>query len=142
MSTEYSDRRIRDILTKVNGNAKLAEQAIMNLLTRDPNFVLSLVEPYLNGIIAHAIDRARKGTGIKEPATKKTVAQEPLHKRTVGTAKPAQRPQNIPSSNMDGLLAAMAKQFEANSKPAQPGDKKVSQKHLQAMQALIKNPKK
>lgn len=135
MSTEYSERRVCEILLKANGQSKLAEQAVHNLIARDPQFLLSLTQPYLNRIIAHAIDRARKGTNTTEPAKK------PLPKRTMASAsKPAARP--ISGNAMDGVMALLAKQFEKKSgdAPAQ-GKSKVSQNHLKAMQALIRNNK-
>lgn len=134
MSTEYSDRKTREILSKVNGQAKLAEQAMRALCERDPLFLQNLVEPYLNGIIAHAIDRARKPTGLKEPK-----AAAPLPKKAAAPrqAKP------LPSGGMGNLMQALAKSFEQNTpKDQPPAGKKVSQKHVDAMNALIKHRKK
>jgi len=133
MSTEYSDRKIKEIMAKVNGQAKLAEQAVMALIQRDPQFLQSLVTPYLNGIVSHGIERARKSTGIKEPA----VAPQPLPKKVL-----APRPQLKPvaGNTMDNLMKALAKGFEEDA-PKEASGNKVSQNHIDALKAMIK-PKK
>jgi len=130
MSTEYSDRKTREILTKVNGQAKLAEQAIQALIQRDPAFLQSLVEPYINGIILHAIERNRKPAGVKEPKV------APAMPKTT-TKRPAPAPQAV-AKNLDSMMNAWAKSFEKDTPQPTPGGKKVSAKHLEAMQALIK----
>ncbi|MDB5478299.1 MAG: hypothetical protein JWM96_794 [Alphaproteobacteria bacterium] len=136
MSTEYSDRKTREILAKVNGQGKLAEQAVIALTQRDPQFLQSLVAPYLNGIILHAIERVRKQSGSKDaPAVKipAPVARQPIPKKAV-PAKP------ISSNGMDNMMQALAASFEKNSiaNAAPPADAgKVSQSHVEAMRALI-----
>jgi hypothetical protein len=131
MSTEYSDRKIKEILTKVNGQAKLAEQAITTLAQRDLQFLHSLVFPYLNGIISHGIERARKSTGVKEPAQSSA-----LPKRTM-SSKPMPKPAPMSGNTMDNLMKAWAKGFEKDA-PAAPSTAAVSKSHLAAMNALIK----
>lgn len=116
-------------MSKVNGQGKLAEQAVTVLLQRDPIFLQSLVHPYLDGIVMHAIERARKATGIKEP---KAVA--PLPKKTLAP-KPA-----VSSNMMDNLMKALAKGFEDQT-PAKPGAKKVSQNHIDVLTSLVKKKK-
>lgn len=119
-------------MARVNGQGKLAEQAIATLMQRDPIFLQSLVAPYINGIVIHAIERARKSTGVKEPGPEIS-----LPKKTVFTKKPLPA-QAAPSGNaMDNLMKAWAKGFEQNGAPA-PATDKVSSKHMEAMQALIK----
>lgn len=138
MSTEQIDRKIKDILTKTHGQGKLAEQAIRTLVQKDHAFLLGLVEPYLSGIILHGIERARKGTGLKEPAAVPSApAKTPMPKVA---AKPKPSPE-FSGSAVDGLMKAWAKKFEADA-PTETSSKKVSQKHIDAMSALIKNPGK
>ncbi len=132
MSTEYSDRKIKEILTKVNGQTKLAEQAIATLAQRDPQFLHSLVFPYLNGIVLHGIERARKGTGLKD-----TPSQE-LPKRTMTPKAPAPKPAPMSGNTMDNLMKAWAKGFEKDAPTAPPSTASVSKSHLAAMNALIK----
>lgn len=136
MTPEQADRKIKEILTKTHGQSKLAEQAIHQLIEKDHGFLLSLVQPYLNGIILHGIERARKSTGLREPAGPKTAA--PLPKTA---AKPKAAPQ-FSGNAVDGLMKAWAKKFENETPASEQGAKKVSQKHLDAMSALVKNPGK
>jgi hypothetical protein len=128
MSTEYSDRKIREILSKTNGQGKLAEQAIAVLIQRDPGFLQDLVTPYLNGIILHAIERARKPTGLKEP---KTTAPLPKKAATPKSAPP------VSTNTMDNLMKAWAKGFEQDE-PPKPGAKKVSQSHIDVLKSMVK----
>jgi hypothetical protein len=131
MSTEYSDRKIKEIMSKVNGQGKLAEQAVTVLLQRDPVFLQSLVHPYLDGIILHAIERARKATGIKEPK-----ASKELPKRTLASKPAAQKP-SVSNNTMDNLMKAWAKEFEDDA-PQKPGAPKVSQNHIDVLKSLVK----
>lgn len=133
MSTEYSDRKIKELLAKTNGQSKLAEQAIHTLAQRDLVFLHSLVQPYLNGIISHAIERAHKSTGIKKnvpsPLPRKAVPQPP-----VAASK-------LMSGNaMDNLMKAWASKFETDE-PQNTGCNKVSQNHIDVLKSLVK-PKK
>lgn len=136
MSTEYSDRKIKEILARVNGQGKLAEQAIVTLVQRDPQFLLSLVHPYLSGIILHGIERARKQPAGAAPSP--VTRPQPLPKKTA-TAKAA--PKAVSGNTMDNLMKALAKGFDEQSDtPAAKGKTpgKVSQSHLDALQAMIK----
>lgn len=131
MSTEYSDRKIKEIMAKVNGQAKLAEQAVLALAQRDPQFLFSLVQPYLNGIVSHGIDRARKSTGIKEP----TVQELPKK-----TASSKASPKPVSGNTMDNLMKALAKGFDQDT-PKQNAGTKVSQNHIDVLKSMVK-PKK
>lgn len=136
MSTEYSDLRIKEILSKVNGQGKLAEQAVIALTQRDAMFLQSLVTPFLGGIIAHSIERNRKQSGIAVPPP---IRQSPLPK--VAVKKPAASAKQLPTTSMDEMMKAWAKKFEQteNAEPV-PAGQKVSQSHLDAMKALaVKN---
>ena len=133
MSTEYADRKVKDILTKAKGNAKLTEQAVLTLIERDQKFLLSLTEPYLSGIIAHAIERGRKQANIKTTTI-------PAPKTSPLLQKPAKSKTKAPSTegSLDKALKAWAEGFdktESKEKPKTTG--KVSQKHMDAMNALV-----
>lgn len=114
-------------MAKVNGQSKLAEQAIFALTQRDPLFLQSLVHPYLNGIILHGVERSRKTSGIKEP-----VAPKEFPKKAVPSPA-AKKP--VSGNMLDNLMKELAKGFDAE---LQQGSKKVSQNHINAMQSLIK----
>jgi hypothetical protein len=131
MNTEYSDRKIKEIMSKVNGQGKLAEQAVMALLQRDPIFLQSLVEPYLDGIILHAIERARKASGLKEPKPSRELPKKVLPSKT--SEKPT-----VSNNTMDNLMKAWAKEFEDNAPQPKPGAKKVSQSHIDVLTSMMK----
>jgi hypothetical protein len=134
MSTEYADRKVKDILTKAKGNAKLTEQAILTLIERDQKFLLSLTEPYLSGIIAHAIERGRKQANIKltQPAPLKP---SPLLTKTP-KGKVAVKP--LAESSLDKALKVWAEGFDKTEIKDRPKtNSKVSQKHMDAMNALV-----
>lgn len=132
MDNAFVDRKIKDILTKAKGQGKLTEQAVRTLLARDPQFLQALVDPYLDGIIAHAIERARRAVGSAESSiTKKSAA---LPKKTLPP-----KPHSAPARALDNLLDAWAKKFDQTPAPP-PATKgaKVSSRHLDAMKSLIK----
>lgn len=132
MSTEYADRITKEILAKVNGQSKLAEQAMLTLVKRDPKFLQSLVEPYLSGIILHAIER------VKKPASS---ASAPSATRTAMPKverKPVSAPRDIPAKGLDGMMKAWAKSFDKDAPPPSTDGKKVSANHIKALQAMIK----
>lgn len=132
MSTDYSDQKIREIMGKVNGQGKLAEQAIRTLITRDAVFLQSLVSPYLGGIVAHGIERARKQTGMVEPKPQPMPQAKAQAKSSPG----------VSTSAMNGLMDALAKGFEKNSLPQKEATKTggVSKAHLDAIAAMaVKN---
>lgn len=135
MSTEYARRITKEILSKVNGQGKLAEQAIRTLITRDPKFLQSLVEPYLDGIILHAIERARKPQDRQTAASGTGAMPKVTRKPATASQAPAQK---LSGKGMDGLMAAWAKSFEKDAPPAGRDSKKVSASHLAAIQALVK----
>ena len=128
------DRKIKDILAKAKGQAKLTDQAVRTLIERDHKFLLELVTPYLDGIIAHSIDRARKATGIAEPtAPVHKKKPEPLPKVVKKAKAPAK---SLPAGGLDGLLDAWAKKFDVEEKPT--NGKKVSSRHIDAIKAISK----
>lgn len=129
MTKEYAAQKTKEIMIKVQGQSKLAEQALLSLAQKDHAFLFSLVQPYLNGIITHAIERARgrsESPRKPEAATPKTAPKRPA------TARP------MPATGMDNVMAAWAKSFEQGQAPQKAEGQKVSSEHLNAMQALIK----
>src|SRR4051812_20798505 len=109
MSTEYADRKVKDILTKAKGNAKLTEQAVLTLIGRDHKFLLSMTEPYLSGIIAHAIERGRKQGNVKTTQPTPTAKTSPLLQKP--KPKTAARPISAEGS-LDKALKAWAEGFD------------------------------
>ncbi len=133
MSTEYADRITKEILAKVNGQNKLAEQAMLTLIKRDPQFLQSLVEPYLNGIILHAIERVKKpASRTSAPVAARSAAMPKVER------KPAPAPRDIPAKGLDGMMKVWAKSFDKDAPAPSADGKKVSANHIKALQAMIK----
>ncbi len=119
--------RIQEIFRKSGGQNKLTETAIRTLIARDPAFLLSLVEPYLGGIIAHAIERARKEP-TPRPAVKREVS--PLPKKTVKAKAPSK-------DALKDVFDSLAKNF-SDTEEAPKKQKQASQEHVKTMQAIAK----
>ena len=91
MSTSSSrrgaaDDRLREIIAQARGDRAEAERLLKIAIDRDPVFLRGLVEPFLPGIIAHALSRI-----TPQPAS-------PVQ----GTPAP------LGGAGMDSLLRAMA----------------------------------
>ncbi len=56
MSSSPSSR-VREIVVQARGNRSHAERLIRDAIAHDPQFLRQLVEPFLPGIIAHALSR-------------------------------------------------------------------------------------
>jgi hypothetical protein len=128
-------RKIQDILSKTNGQPKLAEQAVRVLIERDHKFLLGLVEPYLGGIIAHAIDRVRKQGPVKQAQTPAKTAAKPVAKTPKTKAEALESVGSI-----DTLLKAWSRKFDT-PETKKPLADRVSPSHVEAMNALIKKKK-
>ncbi len=131
MKAAQTHQKIQEILQKTNGQVKLTESAIRTLIERDHAFVLGLVEPYLSGIIGHAIERARKLPPARVPIEfgDKT---EPLPKKII---KPKAK-KTTENDALGGVLDALAQKFSATQNQKRP--EKASQQHVDSMQALAK----
>ena len=57
-------RRIKEILSIAKNDEPQAERLILSLIERDPAFLRQLVDPYLKGIMVHAISIARNEQGM------------------------------------------------------------------------------
>jgi hypothetical protein len=129
MKNAQSHHKVQEILQKTNGQVKTAEAAIRTLIERDHTFLLGLVEPYLSGIIGHAIERARKLPPARMPLDFGDKA-EPLPKKII---KP--RTKKMPENDALGnVLDAMAQKFSASQGQKKP--EKASAQHVTSLQAL------
>lgn len=54
----YTESRIREALTLAKGDEGRAARLILGWVADDPQLLLGLTRPHLNGIIAYAVDRA------------------------------------------------------------------------------------
>jgi hypothetical protein len=139
MKALESHARIQEILRKTDGQTKLTEQAIRQLITRDHDFLQGLVDPYISGIIAHAIERARKTPAVKRQTpretsytTNKEPVREPLPKKIVK----ARNTKTLGNDQLSGVLDALADQFAQDQNHKKPA--KASDAHIKTMQSLAK----
>ncbi len=60
MSRIYCKNKVRQALHDANGDTKAASRTILEFCVNDPKFLLELTEPFLRGIIGHAISQSAK----------------------------------------------------------------------------------
>jgi hypothetical protein len=62
MLSPSTQTRVKEVLAIAHGNRAEAERILRQLIEREPKFLRELVDPFLPGIIAHAL-----GGGTKRP---------------------------------------------------------------------------
>jgi len=58
MSSSYADRKLDQALAETGGSPTAARRLVLSWASRDPKLLQELVQPFLGGIIGHAVDRA------------------------------------------------------------------------------------
>ncbi len=115
MAPPTLSKRIKEIITLTRGNRSQAERMIRETIARDPHFLRELVEPFLPGIIAHALARAA------EPAA------------GAGPAAP------LPAGGMDALLRGLE---ENAALPRHTGHAHPGSGHADTIRALAEAQRK
>lgn len=96
MSGSYKREKIRDALVNNKGNANLAKAVLIRQLASDDKLLRELVAPFIDGIVAHAIEHYARAHGV------------PLVRQSPG-AKPKPVPQMLAPEQLDAVVAAMHK---------------------------------
>jgi len=126
MSQKYAIDKIKKALDVTRGHAGKTRQMVIAQAMEDPKLLKELVKPHMVGIVAHAVNRVVRGK--TEPESVPTPSPE------------AQNDEN--SFGLD-ILKTIAggdtTQFGQESYGRPMGKKGVSQKHIDAIQAMIKN---
>jgi hypothetical protein len=107
---ENARSRITEIVTRAGGDKRAADAAIRTLVKRDHAFLLDLVEPFLDGIVAHALagkTSTSQGNGFTE----------------------------IPNSRMNEIVRGMTAKLGV-SPDAAPPRQKTSAGHADTIRAL------
>lgn len=133
---KYALELSKNALRKAGGNTKQAEAILREQLKRDPDLLLGLAEPYLNGILTHALQRAAKGLPLSDQPAKEVVKkQEALPKTKLSDI---QRSTNkpLPKQGMDGLIKALAGTMDKKDKSGATA--KPSQAHIDAINQMAK----
>jgi hypothetical protein len=80
MSREYAEKRIKEALKLVKGNATKARQQIIAWTSQDARLLQALAKPHLTGIVAHAVNHVIYHQGMEEeeiPAEPQSLEMEP-----------------------------------------------------------------
>lgn len=131
MSREYAENRIREALALARGNPTKARQQIIAWAGEDQRLLMSLAQPHLTGIVAHAISRVIHHQGmetemddIPATATKLNMAPDTFGKQILNALSSSDTP-------VFGL--------EGSAPPSRP--KKASQSHIDALKQMASRSK-
>lgn len=134
---KYALEASKAALRKAGGNKKQAELILRQQVAKDPDLLLGLSEPYLNGILSHALQRAAKGLPLSDqPVQEKVKKPEPLPKQHIRDIRRKKPTKHIPKKGMDGLIKALAGTVEKKDKNAPKA--KASQAHIDAITQMAK----
>lgn len=125
MSRIYSMNKVRQALHDANGDTKVASHAILELCVNDPNFLLGITEPFLRGIIGHALTQATKKT--EEDTPKVLNVEELSHSTGLGM-------DIVKSMVSDGGHKFGTQDRSRSTLGKRP---KASQSHVDALKAFI-----
>lgn len=78
MAQDYVAVCIRETLIKSKGNIKTAQTMLVELAKADERLLLELTKPYLDGIVAHAVNRAVKKADAQSRRTSKPAVRRPV----------------------------------------------------------------
>lgn len=131
MSREYAEDRIREALAQCRGNATKARQLIIAWSTQDQRLLLSLAQPHLTGIVAHAVSRViyRQSHLVEE----EDVAAGPLALNMA--------PDTFGKEILSALSSSDTPVFGLEGHTAQPRPKKASQSHIDALKQMASKNK-
>lgn len=131
MSREYAEDRIREALAQSRGNATKARQQIIAWSTQDQRLLLSLAQPHLTGIVAHAISRVmyRQDTS-SEPDE---IAAGPMALNMA--------PDTFGKEILSALSSGDTPVFGLEGNTAQSRPKKASQSHIDALKQMAAKSK-
>ena len=123
MSRDYSTNKIKQALEATRGHAGQARQMVIAQAMEDPKLLRELVKPHMVGIVAHAVNRVVSGKteveNIPEPG-----AQE--------------QDDSFGLDILKTIAGGDTTQFGQESYGRPIGKKGVSQKHIDAIQQMIK----
>ena len=122
MSHEYAMSRVRDALEKADGNHLKSQRLLLSWLEKDHTLLFGLVTPHMQGIISHAINHAANPP--KKPMPKKINIDE-AETGELGAA-------------LLGGLRGGGSSFGEATPPSAGKPGKASQKHVDAINAIVK----
>jgi hypothetical protein len=113
MISASTQARVKEVLAIANGNKAEAARILKQLIEREPKFLRELVDPFLPGIIAHALG----GGGARAPS-------------------PAQNqpPKKLDPAQLSDVMKTLGKQLGESEPEARPA---ASANHANALQAMM-----
>ena len=134
MSRAYADKKIKQALQVNDSDVKRTSRDIIELCVRDHDFLLGITEPFLRGIIGHAVQRVAK------PALKKSETPAP---KTLDIEKLSAET-GLGADIVKTVMGSKGHKFGTQDKTRSTlGRKtKASKKHVDAMKMLASSSKK
>jgi hypothetical protein len=124
--TTYLDQKVREALALAQGDRPQAQRVLVGWAQRDEKLLRALAQPFLVGIVAHAINHGGKIVPGLKPVT-------------------PPRPREMPAKALDSLIGQLGRNFEKSKGPlgvagdAAPPPKKSSARHADTMRALAES---
>ena len=138
MSLEYAEQRIKEALKLNKGNAIKARQQIIAWTFEDSKLLHALAKPHLSGIVAYNIERVASGRADKARTNKETPAEKPAQK----AAPTGKKKEESFGLEILKAVAGSPEIFGLEDPGAPRGSGRVSQSHMDAIQAIVNKSKK
>lgn len=133
MSSDYVDRRIREALRLHGSNDAKTKKQIHAWLYEDHKFVLELMRPHMNGIIAYALTRTKNRLLEEHQASKmKHAPQQQEAQASTATEKE----EGFGETILRSFVSERAARFGYESSAAPIRRKAASQTHIDTMHLL------
>ena len=138
MSRSYARQKVKQALRVSEGDTKQASRDIIELCVRDHEFLLGLTEPFLRGIIGHALKNA--GADISDAPgakPKKEAAPRVLDVEAMGKAT------GLGADIVKNVLGSGGHKFGTQDRTRGTLGKKTkaSSKHVDALRAIAEKSK-
>lgn len=133
MSKEYAEKRIREAIEKSGGNAVRAKQQVIAWTYEDSKLLHALTKAHLGGIVAYNIERIMSGRSAasEQPAS----AVTPKSQQTQQEENFGKELLRAVAGNSGATFGLEGYSSNSSKRP------KVSQSHLDAIQAMTKGKK-
>jgi hypothetical protein len=138
MSRSYADRKLAEALAEAGGSPGVARRIVLEWAGRDERLLKELVQPFIQGIVGHAVERAGRAAAPRPSA----MTQPPR------PSVAAQPPRPLAPSVLDGVIRTLGRNFADAAGGAQPGaaaqqggaapSGAASARHIAAMHSLAK----
>jgi hypothetical protein len=91
MSSSYAERKLEQALLECGGSPSVARRLVMSWASKDPRLLQELAQPFLTGIVGHAVDRAIK---------------------RLPKGRPQAAPGALGTAALDGIIRALGQNFD------------------------------